>query len=62
VAWPAAFFAMDWWLHGFAYRVGQPVWLFLAASIAAALIAWATVSCQSLMAARARPATALRYE
>jgi putative ABC transport system permease protein len=62
LAWPAAFFAMDYWLHGFAYRVGQPVWLFLAASLAAALIAWATVSIQSLMAARARPATALRYE
>ena len=53
---------MDYWLHGFAYRVGQPVWLFLAASLAAALIAWATVSFQSLIAARARPATALRYE
>jgi putative ABC transport system permease protein len=62
VAWPAAFFAMDWWLHGFAYRVGQPVWLFLAASVAAALIAWATVSFQSLMAARSKPASALRYE
>jgi putative ABC transport system permease protein len=61
-AWPVAFFAMDWWLHGFAYRVGQPVWLFLAASIVAAAIAWLTVSFQSLMAARARPATALRYE
>jgi putative ABC transport system permease protein len=62
VAWPAAFFAMDWWLHGFAYRVGQPAWLFAAASAAAALIAWATVSFQSLMAARAKPAAALRYE
>jgi putative ABC transport system permease protein len=62
VAWPAAFFILDWWLHGFAYRVGQPVWLFLAASLTAAVIAWATVSFQSWMAARARPATALRYE
>jgi putative ABC transport system permease protein len=62
VAWPAAFFVMDWWLHGFAYRIGQPVWLFVAASLLAALIAWATVSFQSWMAARAKPATALRYE
>ena len=62
VAWPGAFFVMDWWLHGFAYRVGQPPWLFLAASAAAAVIAWATVSFQSWMAARAKPATALRYE
>jgi putative ABC transport system permease protein len=62
VAWPAAFFVMDWWLHGFAYRVGQPPWLFLAASAVAATIAWITVSFQSWMAARAKPATALRYE
>jgi putative ABC transport system permease protein len=62
IAWPAAFFAMDWWLHGFAYRVDLPLWLFLGGAAAAALIAWATVSAQSLRAARARPATALRYE
>jgi putative ABC transport system permease protein len=62
VAWPAAFFAMDYWLHGFAYRVSQPAWLFAAAAAAAALIAWVTVSFQSLMAARSKPAAALRYE
>ena len=62
IAWPAAFFAMDWWLHGFAYRVDLPPWLFLGGAAAAALIAWATVSAQSLRAARARPATALRCE
>jgi putative ABC transport system permease protein len=62
IAWPAAFWVMDFWLHGFAYRVDLPVWLFLAATAAAALIAWITVSFQSWMAARAKPATALRYE
>jgi putative ABC transport system permease protein len=62
IAWPAAFWAMNYWLHGFAYRVDLPVWLFLAATAAAALIAWITVSFQSWMAARAKPALALRYE
>ena len=62
IAWPIAFWAMDYWLHGFAYRVDQPPWMFLAASVAAAAIAWATVSAHSWMAARARPATALRSE
>jgi putative ABC transport system permease protein len=62
VAWPAAFFVMDWWLHGFAYRVSLPPWLFLVASLAAMAIAWITVSFQSWMAARAKPASALRYE
>jgi putative ABC transport system permease protein len=62
IAWPAAFWVMDSWLHGFAYRVDLPVWLFLGATAAAALIAWITVSFQSWMAARAKPALALRYE
>jgi putative ABC transport system permease protein len=62
IAWPAAFWVMDFWLHGFAYRVDLPAWLFLAATAAAALIAWITVSFQSWMAARAKPALALRYE
>jgi putative ABC transport system permease protein len=62
IAWPAAFWVMNWWLHGFAYRVDLPPWLFLGGAAAAAVIAWATVSAQSWRAARARPATALRYE
>ena len=62
IAWPLAFWAMDHWLHGFAYRVGLPAWLFLLAAAVAVLIAWATVSVHAWLAARARPATALRYE
>jgi putative ABC transport system permease protein len=58
----AAFWAMDHWLHGFAYRVDLPAWLFLLAAAVAVLIAWATVSVHAWLAARARPATALRYE
>ena len=62
VAWPAAFWAMDRWLSGFAYRVDLPAWLFLAASAAGVLIAWATVSAHTVLVARAKPAGALRYE
>jgi putative ABC transport system permease protein len=61
-AWPLAFWAMDRWLHGFAYRVDLPPWLFLAASAAAVLIAWLTVSAHAWLVARSRPAAALRYE
>ncbi len=32
IAWPLAFWAMDHWLRGFAYRVDLPLWLFLAAA------------------------------
>ena len=62
VAWPLAFWAMDHWLHGFAYRVDLPPWLFMAASAAAVLIAWATVSIHAWLVARAKPSLALRYE
>jgi putative ABC transport system permease protein len=62
IAWPLAFWAMDRWLHGFAYRVDLPPWLFLSASAAAVLIAWATVSSHAWMVARGKAAAALRYE
>ena len=62
VAWPLAFWAMDHWLHGFAYRVDLPPWLFVTAAVAAVLIAWATVSTHAWLVARAQPAVALRYE
>ena len=62
VAVPVGFFAMDWWLHGFTYHVSLSAWTFVAAAVAGVLIAWATVSWQSFMVARAKPAGALRYE
>jgi putative ABC transport system permease protein len=62
LAWPLAWWAMRRWLDGFAYRVDLPVWLFLASSAAAVVIAWLTVSIHSWLVARARPVLALRYE
>jgi putative ABC transport system permease protein len=62
IAWPVAFLAMRWWLSGFAYRVDQAPWTFLAAGLAAMAIAWATVFVHALNVARARPVGALRYE
>ena len=62
VALPLSFWAMDWWLHGFAYHVDQSVWTFVLAAVAAVAIAWLTVSYQSFMVAKAKPVSALRYE
>jgi putative ABC transport system permease protein len=62
LAWPAAYFAMSHWLSGFAYHIDLDVWMFLAAGAVALVIALATVSVQSLITARAKPVTALRYE
>ncbi len=62
IAIPVGVFALDWWLHGFAYHVPLSAWTFLLAAVTAVLIAWLTVSWQSFMVARARPVSALRYE
>ncbi len=62
IAWPIAWWLMRRWLAGFAYQVQLGAWTFLGASAAAVLIAWATVAAQALVAARTRPAAALRYE
>jgi putative ABC transport system permease protein len=62
VAIPLGFFAMNWWLHGFVYHVQLSLWTFALAAVAAVVIAWATVSYQSFVVARAKPASALRYE
>ncbi len=62
IAWPAAWWAMDHWLRGFAYHVDLPLWLFAAATVGAVIIAWATVATHAWLVARAKPVTALRYE
>jgi putative ABC transport system permease protein len=62
IAWPVAWWTMNRWLQGFAYHVDLQLWLFLAAGAAALVIACATVLTHALIAARAAPVTALRYE
>jgi putative ABC transport system permease protein len=62
IAWPAAFWAMNRWLTGFAYHIDLQPWMFLAAGAAALAIALATVATHSLLVARTRPVLALRYE
>ena len=62
IAWPVAWWAMNQWLHGFAYRVDLPLWLFAAAMALAVAIALLTVSTHAWLVARAKPVEALRYE
>jgi putative ABC transport system permease protein len=62
IALPIGFFAMDDWLRGFAYHAPLSLWSFVLAPVAALAIAWATVTWQSYLVARAQPAGALRYE
>jgi len=59
---PASYLTMQRWLENFAYRMDMNVWIFAGAGGVALLIAWLTVSYQSIKAALANPVDALRYE
>ncbi len=58
----ASYLLMHNWLEQFAYRVGIPWWIFPVTGLAALLIAWLTVSYQSIKASVANPVDSLRYE
>ncbi len=59
---PAAYWIMDSWLHGFAYRIEIQWWVYLSAGGSAVVIALLTVSTLTFKAARMNPATTLRTE
>jgi len=62
IAWPLAWWAMNKWLQDFAYRINIQWWVFVLAGGAAILIAFFTVSFQSVKAAVANPVKSLRSE
>lgn len=62
IASPLAWFAMQQWLNGFAYREGIKWWIIAAAGAGAIIIAFVTISFQSVKAALANPVRSLRSE
>ncbi|GAB3799018.1 ABC transporter permease [Spirosoma humi] len=62
VASPIAWYAMDQWLNGFAYKINIEWWVFALAGILAIGIALLTVSFQSVKAALMNPVKSLRSE
>ncbi|MCB9265812.1 MAG: ABC transporter permease [Lewinellaceae bacterium] len=62
VAIPVAWYVMEEWLQNFAFRISIGWWVFLLAGGLALLIAFLTVSVQSVKAALSDPVKALRYE
>lgn len=62
IASPLAYYMMNRWLQDFAYRIDIGVMTFILAGSLALVIALLTVSLQSVKAALANPADALRYE
>ncbi len=59
---PLAYYLMEQWLQGFAYRVDLTFSVFLLAGGGALMLAWLTVAYQSYRAARTNPAEVLRNE
>ncbi|MGV3558652.1 ABC transporter permease [Larkinella arboricola] len=59
---PVAWWAMNRWLEGFAYRIDVAWWVFLVAALLAVGIAFLTVSFQSVKAALMNPVKSLKTE
>jgi putative ABC transport system permease protein len=59
---PLAYISMHWWLQGFAYRMDIQWWILAVAGITAILIAFVTISFQSIKAALGNPVKSLRSE
>jgi putative ABC transport system permease protein len=62
IASPIAYYGMYKWLQHFAYRTDIHWWIFAAAAVLSTLIAFATVSFQSIRAALMNPVKSLRSE
>ena len=58
----AAWFVVNSWLSGFAYRVDVDPLIFIGSGVIATTIAWLTVGFQSIKAAASNPVHSLRYE
>ncbi len=62
IAWPVAFYFLNDWLSGFAYRVELGAMPFVLLGMAALLIGWVTVASHAVGVARSSPIKALRHE
>ena len=59
---PIAWYLMQNWLEGFAYRISINIWVFIIAGFAAVTIALLTISFQAFNAATSNPVKSLRTE
>jgi len=59
---PISWYFMNKWLQVFAYKTAIDIWPFLEGGIIALVLAWGTVSYQSIKAAIANPVDSLRNE
>jgi len=62
IATPISYYAMNQWLHSFAYKTELSWWIFALSGVLALVIALLTVSIQSYKAAIKNPVKSLKYE
>jgi putative ABC transport system permease protein len=59
---PLAWYAVDWWLKNYTYKVDIGIFVYLLAGLFSFLIAWITIGFQSVKAATVNPIKSLRSE
>lgn len=59
---PFVYYYMNKWLLGFAYRINFNWWVVLFSGVVAIIIAFLTISIQTLKSSKAKPVDSLRYE
>jgi putative ABC transport system permease protein len=62
IAWPLAWWVISKWLQNFAFRIDVSWWVFVVGGIGSLLIAFVTVSTQTIRAAKTNPVKNLRTE
>jgi putative ABC transport system permease protein len=62
IAAPAAWYSTGWWLQGYSYKTEIGIFVYMLAGIMAFIVAWLTMSYQSIKAAVANPVKSLRSE
>jgi putative ABC transport system permease protein len=62
IAWPVAYYVMERWLDGFAYRTDIRILTFVLATLLAFIIALLTVSFQAFKAALSDPVKSIRHQ
>jgi putative ABC transport system permease protein len=62
IAWPLTYYFSNQWLRQYAYRINQPVSIYLTSGIFVAAIAIVLIALQCLKVAMANPVTSLRSE
>lgn len=59
---PLAWYAIQWWLKGYTYKVEIGILVYVIAGVFAFMVAWLTMGYQSIKAARSNPVKSLRSE